>query len=453
MRLLLGFCLTLTLSLTLQAADWPQWMGQNRDAVWTETGIVKELPKDGPKVLWRTPIHAGYSGPAVADGKVYITDRVLSKGLTNPADPFDNKTRVAGTERVVCLDAKTGKEHWVYEYTCPYQISYPAGPRCTPTVHGGKVYTLGAMGDLFCLDAADGTLIWAKNFPKAYGAKVPMWGFCGHPLVYKNLLICIVGGEGSLAVAFDKDTGKEVWKNLTAKETGYSSPTLITLDGKDQVVIWSGQAINGLDPTSGKELWSVGLEPMFGMAIMCPRLSGDKLFAAGIGGAAVVLKMDSAKQTVAPVWQEVADKAKGMAPKSRGIYPVNMTPFVDGGTIYGVDQPGMLRAVELDTGKKLWFTFKPVIGKDEAEDFKGAGSGTAFVVKNGDRYFLFNEIGELVIARMSPKEFTEVSRAKILEPTGAAFGRKVVWSHPAFANKCGFFRNDTEIVCVDLEAK
>src|SRR5262249_58341032 len=124
------------------------------------------------------------------------------------------------------------------------------------------------------------------------------------------------------------------------------------------------------------------------------------------------------------IWQEAVDKAKAMTPKPRGLYPVNMTPFVEDGTIYGVDQPGMLRAVELETGKKLWFTFKPVIGKDEPEDFMGAGSGTAFVVKNGDRFFLFNELGELVLARLAPKGYEEISRAKILEPTGAAFGRK-----------------------------
>src|SRR5262249_42478107 len=149
----------------------------------------------------------------------------------------------------------------------------------------------------------------------------------------------------------------------------------------------------------------------------------------------------------------VAIKGKELIPKSRGVYPVNMTPFVEKDIIYGVDQPGMLRAVELDTGKQLWFTFKPVIGKEEAEDFKGAGSGTAFVVKNGDRFFLFAETGDLIIAKLSPKGYEELSRAKILEPTGAAFGRKVVWSHPAFANKCGFFRNDTEIVCVSLAAE
>jgi outer membrane protein assembly factor BamB len=450
MRRLLALLLPLSLPLPLEAADWPQWLGPNRDSVWPETGIVREFPKGGPKVLWRTPISAGYAGPAVAGGKVYVMDRVLAKGAMNPADPF-NKAQVLGTERVLCLDAKTGAELWKHEYDCPYQISYPSGPRCTPTVHGGKVYTLGAMGDLFCLDATTGKAVWAKNFPKDYKADAPTWGFCGHPLVYKDLVICLVGGDGSVAVAFDKNTGEEKWKNLTARDTGYCPPTLISVGGKDQVVIWHGQAINGLDPLSGKKLWSVGLEPAYAMSIMAPRQQGDKLFAAGIGGAGVVLKLEGDKAT--PVWEEAAAKGKELASKPRGVYPVNMTPFVENGTIYAVDQPGMLRAVELETGKKLWFTFKPVIGKDEVEDFKGAGSGTAFVVKNGDRFFLFAETGDLIIAKLTPEKYEEVSRAKLLDPTGAAFGRKVVWSHPAFADKCAFLRNDKEIICVSLAAE
>jgi outer membrane protein assembly factor BamB len=450
-RLLSTVFLLVALPPLAHAADWPQWLGPNRDSVWPETGIIEKFPTDGPEVLWRTPISSGYSGPAVAGGKVYVTDRVLAEKAMNPPDPFDTKTVVKSTERVLCLDAKSGKELWKHTYECPYQISYPAGPRCTPTVHDGKVYTLGAMGDLFCLAADSGSVIWSKNFPKDYAAKVPTWGFCGHPLVYKNLVICIAGGDGAVAVAFDKDTGKEKWKALSAREPGYSAPTLISVGGKDQVVIWHSQAINGLDPLTGKLLWSVPLEPMFGMAIMTPRQAGDKLFAAGIGGAGVVLKFDGEKATAE--WREVTDKARGMAPKPRGLYPVNMTPFIENGIIYGVDQPGMLRAVELATGKKLWFTYKPVIGKEEAEDFKGAGSGTAFLVKNGDRFFLFAETGDLIIAKLSPKGYEEVSRAKLLDQTGAAFGRKVVWNHPAFADKCVFLRNDKEIVCFSLAAK
>ncbi|QEL18673.1 PQQ-binding-like beta-propeller repeat protein [Limnoglobus roseus] len=426
--------------------DWPQWMGPNRDGVWAETGVVEQLPAGGPKELWRVPIAAGYAGPAVADGKVYVTDRVLATGAKNPDDPFDAKAKIGSTERVQCLDAKTGRQVWKHEYDCPYQISYPSGPRCTPTVHAGKVYSLGAMGDLYCLDAGTGQVVWSKNFPKDYAAKPPMWGFSGHPLVYKNLLICLVGGEGSVAVAFDKETGKEVWKALSAKEPGYGPPTLIEAGGKPQVLIWHAESINGLNPETGEKYWSVPLAPSYGMSIMAPRKAGDLLYVGG-NGASAVLKLDAEKPGATVVWQgAMADKP----PKAKGLYPINMTPFVDGGTIYGVDQPGMFRAVELGTGKRLWFTHKPVIGKEQDEDFKGSGSGTAFVVKNGDRYFLFAETGELIIAKLSREGYEELSRAKLLDPSGGAFGRKVVWTHPAFADKCVFVRNDKEIACFSL---
>lgn len=455
MRRLLALALLLVLapSLHLAASDWPQWMGPNRDAVWPETGVLDTFPDNGPRILWRTPIAGGFSGPAVASGNVFVTDRILGKGAMNPADPFDTKTRVPSTERVLCLDAKTGKERWKHEYACPYQISYPAGPRCTPTMSDGKVYALGAMGDLFCLDAADGKVVWSKNFPNDYKARVPTWGFCGHPLVYKDLVVCVVGGDGSVAVAFDKNTGKERWRSLSARDIGYCPPTLISVGGADQVVVWHSQSLNGLDPATGKLRWTHPLEPAFGMSIMAPRQAGDKLFAAGIGGAGVVLKLDPGGEKVTPVWGETLVEGKEMHPKPRGLYPVNMTPFVEKGTIYGVDQPGMLRAVELDTGKKLWFTHRPVIGREEPEDFKGSGSGTAFLVKNGDRFFLFAETGELIVAKLTPEKYDEVCRAKVLEPTGAAFGRKVVWSHPAFADRCAFVRNDKEIVCVSLAAE
>ncbi|HVL12992.1 MAG TPA: PQQ-binding-like beta-propeller repeat protein, partial [Gemmata sp.] len=166
-----------------RADDWPQWMGPNRDNVWRETGIVDKFPDGGPKVVWRTPIAAGYSGPAVANGKVYVTDRVLAKGADNPEDPFDTKTKVASSERVLCLDAKTGKELWKHEYDCPYQISYPAGPRCTPTVHDGKVYTLGAMGNLICFEADSGKVVWQKDLLKEYKTKPALWGYAAHPLI------------------------------------------------------------------------------------------------------------------------------------------------------------------------------------------------------------------------------------------------------------------------------
>src|SRR5262249_3294924 len=150
----------------------------NRDDVWNETGILEKLPKNDPKTgvikpVWATPIFGGYSGPVVASGKVYVTDRELAKGAKISDDPF-NQDKVASSERVLCLDAKDGKLLWKHEYECPYQISYPYGPRCTPTVHDGKVYTLGAMGHLHCLNANTGAVIWSKHFPSDYKAKVPM---------------------------------------------------------------------------------------------------------------------------------------------------------------------------------------------------------------------------------------------------------------------------------------
>src|SRR4051812_25516818 len=136
----------LLLSATVgMADDWPQWMGPGRDDVWHETGIVETFPQGGPKILWRVPISGGYSGPAVAGGKVFVTDYVRTSG--NAANDAGARSDLTGQERVLCLRASDGKELWRYEYDCPYKISYPSGPRCTPAVSAGKVYTLGAEGD------------------------------------------------------------------------------------------------------------------------------------------------------------------------------------------------------------------------------------------------------------------------------------------------------------------
>jgi outer membrane protein assembly factor BamB len=417
-----------------RADDWPQWLGPQRDSVWREQGLLAKFPAGGPKVVWRVKIDGGYAGPAVAGGRVFVTDFV-TKGDRKPNPAAAPK--LEGTERVLCFDAASGKELWKDEYPCTYKISYPAGPRCTPTVSGGKVYTLGAMGDLRCLDAASGKLLWAKDLRKEYKTTAPFWGFAGHPLVDGQRLICLVGGEGSVAVAFDKDTGKELWRALSAKQPGYSSPALIEAGGKKQLLLWDAENLNGLNPETGKVYWSVPLEPNFGMSIMTPRSWKDYVFAGGIGGHAVLVKLAADKPAAEVVWRG--------KPKT-AVYPVNSTPFLEGGYIYGVDQPGQLRCVELKTGKRIWETTAPTTG-DRPEI-----SGTAFLVKNGDRFVLLSETGHLILARLTPKGYEEISRAKILEPTGQAFGRRVLWSHPAFANRCVFARNDRELICVSLAA-
>src|SRR5262249_22370148 len=150
---------------------------------WRETGILDRFPKDGPKILWRVPIATGYAGPAVAQGRVYVTDQVLEEGVKHPRSGFSSP-KLPGKERVLCLDAATGKEVWKHVYDCTYEgMGYAAGPRATPTVHDGKVYALGGMGNLACLDAEKGQKIWSKDFRQEYGAPVQTWGFAGHPLV------------------------------------------------------------------------------------------------------------------------------------------------------------------------------------------------------------------------------------------------------------------------------
>jgi outer membrane protein assembly factor BamB len=413
-------------------------MGPGRDDVWVEEGIVERFPEEGLKVLWRRPVSGGFSGPAVADGRVYVTDYVKATGDDRPKPTTRNV--LEGQERVLCLDAKTGEEMWSHAYECDYEISYPAGPRCTPTVDGGKVYTLGAMGDLLCLDAAIGGVVWSKNLPETYRAPVPLWGYAGHPLVYGELLICMAGGKGSAVVALDKETGEEVWRALDTPEIGYSPPTLIEAGGMTQLVIFHGKGLASLNPDDGSVYWSEPLATAFSMAIMAPRKGGDYLFAGGHNGKSVGLKLDASKPAAVKAWQGSRDV---------GLAPVSGTPFVEEGVAYGIDGNGLFRAVRIDTGERLWSTARPVNGRDD-ERRSGANEGATFVTKNGDRFFIFGENGDLVIARLSPEKYEEVSRAKLLAPVGTGLGRAIVWSHPAYAGKCVFARNDEEIVCVSL---
>ena len=271
-----------------QADDWPQWLGPQRDSVWRETGIVEQFPANGPAVKWRAPIAGGYAGPAVADGRVYVTDYATSGDRT--PDP-NSRNKLQGQERVWCFAAADGRVLWKHEYDCAYEISFPAGPRATPTVDGDRVYTLGAQGDLLCLNTADGSVVWSHNFQRDYQAVTPIWGYCGHPLVDGDKLFCVVGGAGSIAVAFDKHTGKELWRALTAKEQAYCPPTMIEAGGKRQLVIWHAEAINGLDPQTGQVYWSVPLDANYAMGIATPRQLGQYLFAGGIVNKSALLKL------------------------------------------------------------------------------------------------------------------------------------------------------------------
>jgi outer membrane protein assembly factor BamB len=433
------FALALTLAQPLLADDWPQWLGPKRDSVWRESGILEKFPASGPRIVWRTEIGGGYAGPAVAGGRVYVIDRQLETGTKNPADPFARGI-IPGSERVLCLNEADGKLLWKHEYGCPYSVSYPAGPRATPLVSGGKVYTLGAEGNLCCLDARGGKLLWSRDFKKDYNAKTPLWGFSGNPLLDGKRLICLAAGEGTTVVALDKDTGSEIWHALTAKEPGYSSPMIYEAGGKRQLIILHPEAANSLDPGTGKVYWSEPYKARAGMTIPTPRLLGDELFFTTFYNGSLMVRLDHNKPAETPMWRTKKESEKD----TTELNAVMCTPFLEDGYIYGVCSYGQLRCLKADTGERVWETFQATTG---GEPVRWAN---AFIVKNGDRFFLFNEKGDLIIAKLSPRGYEEISRAHLLEPTGDAAGRSVVWTHPAFANRRVYVRNDKEIVCADL---
>ena len=425
-----------------RCADWPQWLGPNRDSEWAETGILEKFPAEGPPLRWRAKIGSGYAGPAVAKGRVYVMDRVLAQDANNPTDPFQRGS-ITGGERVLCLNEADGKVLWQHEYDCAYTVSYPAGPRVAPLVSDEKVFTLGAEGNLYCLDAKSGRVFWSHDFKKELGIKTPMWGFAGHPLLHGNKLICLAGGAGSTLIAFDRNTGKELWRALSTEEPGYSSPILIKRGGKNQLVLWEPEGADSVDPDTGKPWWHVPFKSRSGLTVSTPRALGDWLFCTSFYNGSLMLRLDPSKPAASTAWATL----KGNEKDTTHLNSILCTPFFDHGYIYGVCSYGQLRCLNAETGGRVWETLQPTTS---GEPVRWAN---AFIIKNGHRFFLFNEGGDLIIANLSPKGYEEISRAHLIAPANKDPGRPVVWSHPAFANRCVYARNDNEIVCANLAEK
>lgn len=415
---------------SLAADDWPQWGGPEGDCVWRETGIVERLPSGLLPRKWSTPIGEGYSGPAVADGRVYVTDRMNE----------------AGTERVLCLDAETGEVIWKHEYAVRYTISYPAGPRATPTVDSGRVYTVGAQGHLFCFDAVDGDVLWRKNFVEDFETQLPTWGMAAAPVVDGNRLITLVGGaDGATVVAFEKATGEEIWRAIDDPAVGYVPPRLFDFGGTRQVISWHPTAVTSLDPESGKVIWEVPFPIQMGLCVSSPQRAGNRLFVTAFYDGPMMIEVAADGRSAKVAW-----KGKSSSEiDSDGLHSIIPTPIVTTDNIYGVCSYGQLRGLDARSGKRLW------------ETFAATGEGrwwNAFLIplgeptggQDGDRVFLHNEQGDLIVARLSPDGYEELSRAKLVEPTRKVNRRMTIWSHPAFAMKSVFARNDKEIVRVDL---
>ena len=424
---------------SLFADDWPRWMGEKADSVWREEGIRKDLPEDGAQVLWRVPAGWGYSGPSVSDGLVFLPEYVRTEGelMNNPGKAVPWK----GKERLRAIDLKSGKDTWVFEQEVDYLLSYPGGPRSTPTIADGHVYFLGAMGHFTCMEEKTGKVIWKKDFQKDFGAPLPIWGFSAHPLVKNGVVYCLVGGEGSIAAAFDARTGELKWKSLTADRQGYCPPSIVKAGGVEQLIIWHPKSINSLNPKTGAPFWSLPLKPRHGMSVMTPQVVGNKMFVSAIGRVGALIKLDDKKPAASIAWRG--------KPKT-ALYACNSTPIIVDGIIYGSDiDSSTLIAARLTDGERLWHSEEPVIQKEHR---KGGRHGTVYLTYHAanQQFWITNEGGELILATLDKDGYTELGRQHILEPTNEAFGRPVIWSAPAFAEKSILMRNDKELVRVAL---
>lgn len=416
---------------SLRADDWPQWRGPNRDGVWHETGLVDRFEAPELEHRWRAEISSGYSGPTVADGRVFVSDRLVEGN-----DQY---------ERVHCFDAADGATLWTHSYSCPYRnISYQAGPRGSVTIFDRRAYSLGTMGNLVCLSVDGGEVLWSRDLNTEYNIRMPNWGIACSPLIAGDLVIVQIGGsDGACVVAFNRQTGVEAWRAL-ADPASYSSPILVEQAGHVVLVCWTGARVVGLDPADGALFWDYHIPPTSWVrACASPVWQGERILLTGFFSGSHMLRLQSDEPAIDKLWSRTGPDEK----HTEALHANFAEPFVRNGFIYGVDSYGEVRCLDAGTGRRIWESLDVVPRQRWS---------TARFIRSPEHDWIFTERGELVIARLSPEGYREISRTKVIEPTKAQLPSRregVVWAHPGFANRKIYARNDEALVCVDLAAE
>lgn len=418
----------------VSAEDWPRWRGPRGDGSWNAPRLPEKWPDSGLKTVWKQPVGGGYAGVTVADGRVYTLD------LEAPIQPKAKGTddgKPDGIERVLCFDAANGKPLWSHKYAVGYGNlgGYANGPRTSPTIHDGKVYTLGAVGHLFCFDAKTGKIVWQRDTVAELKAQVPEWGFAGSPVVEGDLLISHLGAEnGGCVIAFDRHTGKERWRALD-DPAGYCTPAVFDTPAGRVLVLWTPKNVHAFDPATGKQLWSVPYKVTYGVSIASPIYRDGIVFVTGYWEGSKAIRLGPKPTDHELIWTD-EKKLRGLMAQ----------PLYLDGHGYTIDKDFGLTCFELKTGKKLW--------DDENTLTPKARNPHASVVwlNDGDRALALNSVGELVLLRLNPKGYDEQSRVKVLGGQ--------VWGHPAFAGRFVFAKTDgaeawrkagqCELVCVEL---
>lgn len=383
------------------ATDWPQWRGPRSDGIAPES-IRTDWPAEGLPVLWRAKVGRGYSSLAIAGGRAYTL------------------MQEEGDEIVVCWDAESGAEQWRRRYPAPFPKGYP-GPRATPSVVAGKVYTLGATGKLHCLNAANGDVEWHVDLVKEYGARMPEWGIACSPLVDGDKVFVIVGGsKGNGIAAFDRVSGKVLWTALD-DIAGYSSPILATLAEKRQLVAFTGKALVGLSPEDGSEYWRYPWDTKFDVNAATPIVAGNYVFISsnyGKGCALVEITSDAGNLQAQRVYEHN---------RMRNHFATSIL-YKD--HIYGFDDD-LFACMDLRTGRPCW---------------KQRGFGKGSVLMAGEHLIVLGDRGKLALVVPSGEKFEQKAAFQALPATMAGPS----WTVPVVANGRLYVRGDEELICYDV---
>jgi len=388
--------------------DYPEYRGRKRDGI--VAGIsFPGFDKDKVRQVWRQPCGGGYAGFAVAgNGAVTIEQR-------------------GNEEVVVCYEAATGKECWTYSYPAHFKETMGGpGPRATPTIADGDVYSLGATGILVRLDGTSGKEKWKVKILE--GNQNLFWGMSGSPLVYDQVVVVNPGTQlesanGRALVAYDRETGKEVWAAGSA-QGAYASPMLATLAGRRMILIFDTEGLAGYDASSGAELWRYEWKTSNDINVAQPvLLPDDRVFiTSGYGHGCDLLKavQTSSQMSITSAWPNT---------HSQGMRCKFSNPVYYDGFLYGLDESERLVCVDAATGKRQW---------------KDGRYGHGQLLLAGDKLVILAESGQLVLVDASSKAFHELGKFQALS------GEKT-WNYPAMVGKRVFVRNHLEMACYDLE--
>lgn len=389
----------------MQAADWTQWRGSNRDLIVTETGLLKAWPEGGPKKLWQTELPGdGYSEPIVVDGKVLVTG--------NTGD----KQNRAGNLYV--LDAKTGKLSGQVKYAPEWAASYECA-RTSPTVSDGKVYMVSGLGHVVCASLKNGDIVWKVDAHAEYGGRNITWGIADNPLVYDGKVICQPGGKDTGVMALDAATGKPVWKSEgLGEKSAYCSPALITLNGKRQLVTLLEDHVVGLNPETGAVIWKHPHRNKYAVHPNTPVLCGEnKIFISsgyGLGSELLEIAGNEAKC----VWKD-----KGSDNHFQGIAFYKGRVFSSGGGKLSCFDPKDGREVyTVEGAKKTSFCITPV--------------GMITYDENG---------GTVMLVDVGPDSAKVISKFKV------DYGEGPHWSSPVVANGVLYLRHGAVIAAFDIK--